>query len=289
MRAADALRLVVLAAIWGASFNFIRVTAPVLGPIWTTEGRLLIGGVALLAWLRLAGFDAGWRTHIRFYALIGIIGSAIPFTLIGFAGMHISASMMAILNTTAPMFALLLAAAFGVERIAGAKIAGLVLGAAGVWLVTRSSGGEAGAGSGPMFLWAVAACLCACFAYGLTGLMVKRWSGGAPSRGIAVGAQVCGAIVLLPLLPVVPPLSAPSPTVAYNLLALGILGNGIAYILFFRLLADIGPTRTQTVSFLVPAFALLWGVLFLDEALGWNAIAGAALILGGTVLITRSR
>ena len=150
MRTGDLVRLASLAAIWGASFICIRITAPVLGPAWTTEGRQLIGGLALVAWFRFTGFESHWRRHIRFYAVTGLLGTAIPFTLYGFAGMHIAGSLMAILNTTAPMFALVLGAVFGMERISRNKVAGLLLGTAGVVLVTRSAGVDPGIEAGPM-------------------------------------------------------------------------------------------------------------------------------------------
>jgi drug/metabolite transporter (DMT)-like permease len=284
VRPADTARLVALAAIWGASFIFIRVTAPVLGPAWMAEGRVLIGALVLLGWFRFTGFNPEWRRHLRFYIAIGVLNSAIPFTLYGFAGMHLSASVMAILNATSPMFGLLLGAAFAGERITARKIAGIVIGAIGVALVARPAEHEASA----MFLWAVAACLCASFAYGMTGAVMKKWGTGVPSRGIAVGAQVVAAVVLVPLLPFMQPLAAPSAVVLANLLGLGILASGIALLLYFRLMADIGATSALTVTFLVPVFGLLWGMLLLGESLTPAAIAGAALVLLGTLLVTRS-
>lgn len=283
MRAADTARLVALAAIWGASFIFIRVTAPVLGPVWTTEGRVLIGGLALLGWLRLTGFDPQWRRHLRFYAAIGVVNSAVPFTLYGYAGLHLPASLMAILNATAPMFGLLLGAMFTGERVSAARIAGLALGAAGVALVAR----PADAGASPEYLWAVAACLCASFAYGVTGVLMKKYAAGVPSRGIAVGAQLCAAAALLPLLPFSAPAAAPGPLVIANLLGLAILASGVAFILYFRLMMDVGATRALTVTFLIPLFGMLWGALFLGETLAPAGLAGAALIVAGTALVTR--
>lgn len=283
MRSVDTARLVALAAIWGASFIFIRVTAPVLGPAWTAEGRVLIGALVLLAWFRFTGFDPEWRRHLRFYILIGVLNSAIPFTLYGFAGMHMSGSVMSILNATSPMFGLLLGAAFAGELITARKIAGIVIGAAGVALVARPAEAEAS----PMFMWALAACLCASFAYGMTGVLVKKWGAGVPPRGIAVGAQLVAAVALLPLLPLMPPLAAPSALVVANLLGLGILASGIALLLYFRLMADIGATRALTVTFLVPVFGLLWGMLFLGESLTPSGIGGAVCILAGTLLVTR--
>jgi drug/metabolite transporter (DMT)-like permease len=256
--------------------------APVLGPLWTTEGRLLIGATALLAWFRLARFDPQWR-HLRFYAFIGVLGTAIPFCLFGFAGMHISASMMAILNTSAPMFALVVGALLGVERISAAKCLGLLLGIAGVWLLTSPV-----ADSGPLFYWAIAASLCASMAYALASLAIRQWGRDIPSRGMAVGAQVCAAIALVPLLALWPPAAAPSPLVLGNLLLLGLLGSAIAYVLFFRLIADIGATRAQTVSLLIPVFGMLWGYLFLDESITWHAVGASALVIAGTFLVMRT-
>ena len=285
MRPADTARLLALAAIWGASFIFMRVTAPVLGPVWTAEGRVLIGGLALAAWFAVTGFDPQWRRHLKFYATIGIINSAVPFSLFGFAGMYLSASLMSILNATSPMFGLLLGAAFAGERITAGKLVGLVVGVAGVALVARLGAFEGS--PEPMLGWAIAACLGAAFAYGLTGVYIKRRGAGVPSRGIAVGAQLCGALALAPFLPLVPPVSMPDAAVLANLAALGILASAIALILYFRLITDIGATRALTVTYLIPLFALMWGALFLGETLTAPMIAGGVLILAGTVLVTR--
>jgi drug/metabolite transporter (DMT)-like permease len=283
LKPADHLRLFVLAAIWGGSFIFIRIAAPVLGPVWTAEGRVLIGGLALLAWFSFTGFEPQWRRHARFYAIIGAVNSAVPFTLYGFAALQLSASTMAFLNATSPMFGLVLGAAFAGERITPRKVAGLLLGASGVALVAQPDA----AAAGPLFAWAVAASLCASFAYGLTGLVIKRWGAGVPSRGIAVGAQLGGALALAPLLPFSVPHAVPSALVLANLAALGLLASGVALILYFKLMVEIGPTRALTVTFLVPLFAFLWGALFLGESLTFAIAAGGILILAGTLLVTR--
>ena len=115
MKPADYARLVALAAIWGAAFIFMRVAAPVLGPVWTAELRVLLGGLALLAWLRAIGFDAGLRAHWRFYLLMGAVGIAAPFVLYSFAAMHAPAGLLSITNSTSPIFGLAWAALFGDE------------------------------------------------------------------------------------------------------------------------------------------------------------------------------
>ena len=283
MTLADYARLVALAAIWGASFIFMRVAAPVLGPAWTAELRVLLGGLALLAWLRLGGFDPGLRAHWRAYLLIGGIGIAAPFALYAFAAMHAPASLLAIVNATSPIFGLAWGALFRDERVTLRKAAGLALGVAGVWLIASPSGGA----QEPAILWGVAAALGACCLYGVVGVLIKRFSGGASPRGMAVGNQLAAAVVLVPLLPFAPPLAAPSVLVIANVLALALLASGVAFVLYFRLIADVGATRALTVTYLIPAFGILWGALFLGESVPAAALAGGVLILAGTALVTR--
>jgi len=281
---ADYARLVALAAIWGASFIFMRVAAPVLGAVWTAELRVLLGGLALLAWLRIAGFDPGLRAHARAYLVVGAIGIAAPFVLYSFAAMHAPASLLAIVNSTAPIFGLAWGALLGDERVTPRKATGLALGVAGVALIAR----PAGLAGGPLFGWAVAAALGACCLYGVVGVLIKRFAHGASPRGMAAGNQLAAALVLIPLLPFAPPLAAPSALVLANVLALALLASGVAFVLYFRLIADVGATRALTVTYLIPLFGILWGALFLGETLPAASLAGGVLILGGTVLVTRS-
>jgi len=284
MTAADSARLVALAAIWGGSFIFLRVVAPVLGAAWTAELRVLLGGLALLLYFRVIGFDAALRRHWRAYLAIGSINSALPFAMFGFAAMHLPASLMAILNSTSPMFGMLFGALFAAERVTAAKLAGLAAGALGVALVVKPGGFDAD----PMFGWAIAAALGACACYGMTGVVLRRVGRDAPPRGVAAGNQLAAALVLLPLLPFLPPAGAPTLLVAGNVLALALLASGVAYLLYFRLIADVGALRALTVTFLIPVFGALWGWLFLGETLPAAAFAGAALIVAGTLLVTRA-
>jgi drug/metabolite transporter (DMT)-like permease len=283
MRAIDYARLVALAAIWGGSFIFQRVAAPVLGAALTAEGRLLIAGLVLAAWFRLTGFDPQWRRYGRQYFAIGIVNMALPSLLYAFALIYIPASLAAILNSTSPIFGALFAALFLGERLTLLKLLGCAAGAVGVALVARPDAFS----STPMFGAAVAACLAACVCYGYTGVVVRRYAAQAPSRGIAVGSQLAGAVLLLPLLPFSPPTGEPTVFAVSNLVALALLGNALGMVLYFRLIADVGATRALTVTYLMPAFALIWGALFLGEALPASALGGAVLILAGTFLVTR--
>ena len=284
MRPADYARLLLLAAIWGGAFVFLRVAAPVLGPVWTAEFRVLIGGIALLGWLRFSGVDVGLWQHRRFYLVVGAVIIALPFALYAFAAMHAPGSLLSIVNSTSPIFGLVWSAAFRDERLTLRKAAGLALGVAGVALVAQPGS----AGADPLLGWAIGAALLACCAYGVTGVLIKRMQDGVSSQAMAAGNQLGAALVLVPLLPVLPPLAAPGPAVVANVLGLALLASAVAFVLYFRLITDIGATRALTVTYLIPLFGVLFGWLFLGETLPAAALAGGVLIVGGTLLVTRS-
>lgn len=280
MTAGDVGRLLALAAIWGASFLFTRVAAPQIGPLATTDLRMLIGGLALLAWFRAIGFDPQWRRWIWQYMVVGLLTSALPFLLYGYAALEMSAGAMSIVNATSPMWGALWSALLLAERITPRALAGLGLGICGVALVANPSGNV----FPPLSVAAAggAACL-----YGLAGAYMKRWTRDAPARGMAVGTQVTAALVFLPLLFIAPPPSTMTVLVAANVLALGLLSSAVAYILYFRLIADLGATGALTVTYLIPVFGVGWGALFLGESLSPLMLAGAALVIVGTFLVLR--
>ena len=282
MRAADFGRLVALAAIWGASFLFTRIVAPVMGPVLTADLRMLVAGLALVAYFRLAGFDPGWRRWSRKYAFVGLLNSGLPFLLYAYAALYLSAGLMAVLNATAPMWGALLTVLLLGERLTARRAAGLALGVIGVAVLSRPD-----AGTTQAFL-AIAACLAASFLYGLAGVYMKRWAGDVPARGMAVGTQVAAGLLMLPLIPFSTPPAVPTVLVAASVLALGLLCGAVAYLLYFRLIVDIGPTGALTVTYLIPLFGVLWGTLFLGEALSMTMLAGGVLVVLGTVLVLRN-
>lgn len=282
MTPADYARLAFLAALWGASFIFMRVAAPAFGAAWTAEGRLLVAGLVLATWFRITGFDPQWKRHAIPYAQLGLVNLALPALLYAFALMHIPASVGAVLNATAPMFGALCAAAFLGEHLTLRQGIGCAAGVAGVALIVQPGSLAAN----PMFGWAAAACLAACLCYGYSGVLMKRHPEVSP-RGLAVGGQLAAAAMLLPLAPFSPPPGDVGLLAAANLLALALLGNALGFAIFFRMVADIGSARALTVTYLMPLFGLLWGRLFLGESLPASALAGGLLVLSGTVLVTR--
>ena len=278
MKSGDVVRLLALGAIWGASFLFMRIVAPVLGPIATADLRMLVAGVGLLAWFHLTGFDPQWRRWSLQYAAGGLINSGAPFILFGFAALHIGAGEMAVLNATSPMWGALLSAAFLGERLTTRRIAGLALGLAGVALIARPTGAE-------FSLLAIGAGLLAAACYGFMGVYLRRWAPGAPAKGLAVGTQLAAGLGLLPLVAIWPPPLSPTPLVVVCVLALGLVCGAVAYVLYFRLIADLGPTGALTVTYLTPLFAVLWGAMFLAEPVTPAVVGGGALVMAGTVLV----
>ena len=278
MKLPDAARLMALAAIWGASFLFVRITAPVIGPVATADLRMLVGGIALTGWFAATGFDPQWRRWWRYYVLIGALTSALPFLLYAYAALELTAGMLVVLNATSPMWGALLSALIVGERLSPAGIAGLALGVGGVALLSAPEGATS--------LLAIAAALGAAFCYGLTAAIMRRWSRDAPSRGMAVGTQIAGGVLLLPLMVWAPP-AMPGAGVVAALLALGLVCGAAAYLLYFRLIADIGAAGALTVTYLIPVFGILWGALFLGEPIEPMMLGGAVLVIAGTVLVLR--
>jgi drug/metabolite transporter (DMT)-like permease len=283
VRRSDTARLLALSAIWGSSFIFIRVIAPVLGPVLTVVTRVLIGGAVLVVYCRMTGVPAGLAEHWRQYAVIGVVNSTLPFMLFAFAALSIPASYSVILNSTAPLFTALLAVPLLGERLTLAKIAGLLVGAAGVALVSR-----AGPVVPDLSFWvAIGACLGATTCYAVSSIYMKKYAAGAKPIAIAGWSQIFAALALAPFVPFAPPTSAVTPLIVGNVFLLALLCSSIAYVLYYRLIADIGPTRALTMAFLMPAFGMLWGALFLDEPITLPMIAGCALVIGGATVVLR--
>ena len=283
MRNADVGRLVALSAIWGSSFVFIRVVAAPLGAVWTATGRVLIAGVVLVAWLAAIGRAAQVRERWRDYLFIGVVGSALPFVLYAFAALTLPASYMVIVNAMTPLFAALLSAVWLGERLGAVKLGGIMLGIAGVALVSRAG---ALALEGPVLL-AIAACVGATLAYAISGVWVKRFAADLPPHPVAGWSQLSAGIALLPAAALMPPPGPVTPVVAANLVALALVCSALAYLLYFRLIRDLGPTRALTVTFLMPAFGMLFGALFLDESITLPMLGGASMILLGTFAVLR--
>jgi drug/metabolite transporter (DMT)-like permease len=282
MTPADVLLLGTLSAIWGGSFIFMRYLAPLIGPVATADSRMLLAGIVLAAGFAIARYDAGWRRNARHFLVLGVLNSAVPFLLYSLAALVLPASLEAIFNALSPMFGAVFSAVWLGERMTARKGAGLVLGAAGVAFTSGFSGVALDARTG----LAMAGCLLAPACYGLSGVYLKKRTAGVPSLAIAGGSQLFGGLALLPLLIAAPPGPASLDLrIILVVVAFALLCNALAYLIYYRLMATVGPTRALTVTFLVPVFSMAWGWLFLREPVTWGMATGAAVILAGTWLV----
>lgn len=285
MRPADVLRLLALAILWSASFVFIRVLAPVLGPVWVATARLLLGGVALVAGFVVLRRYLDVAQHWRSYLFVGLLNSSAPFLLFAYAALALPASYLVILNAVLPLFGAVASALWLDEPLDARKLGGLTTGVVGVMLVSRA---------GPLapdatFGLAVAASLAAVACYALAGVWLKRHGSALRPIAVAGWSQLLGGLALLPLAAFTPIRGTVTTPIVVDVLLLALLCSAVAYLLYFRLIADVGPTRAMTVTFLTPALGMLWGHLFLDETITPAMLAGAALIIGGTVAVLRPR
>ncbi|CAJ0712095.1 hypothetical protein LMG6871_00315 [Ralstonia edaphis] len=282
MRRSDVLELLTLAALWGGSFLFMRVAAPPFGPVALIALRVAIASCFLVPTLALRGGMGALRTHWPHLLAVGVLNSAIPFCLFAYAELTLTAGFTSVLNAAAPLFAAIVAFTWLGERMSSLRVLGLAIGFIGVIvLVGGSSVIDAKQGG-----VAVAAALSATVLYGVASSYTKRFLIGVPPLAVATGSQVAATIVLAPLAYSLWPGQTPTGSVWLHVIALGIACTGVAYILFFRLVAHVGPTRAVSVTFLIPVFGVLWGILFLGEQLTLNMVIGCAVILLGTSLST---
>jgi drug/metabolite transporter (DMT)-like permease len=282
MNTASFLRLLALAALWGGSFLFMRVAAPVLGAVPTAFGRVALGALGLLALIYLRPSAPRFGDRWAATLLLGAINSGLPFLMFALAARVLPAGYSAIINATTPLMGVAIGAALFGERATATKLAGVVLGLTGVAVLTRTGPVELDHSA----LLGVAACLVATACYGLAGFLTKRWiteRGGLDSRLVALGSQIGAVLFLSPFLawqlhgqPI--DWVAVGASVWWSMLALGLLCTSLAYVLYFRLIADIGPLRALTVTFLIPLFGVLWGWLLLDETLSLAHAFGGGLI-----------
>ena len=283
MKLRDLFDFILLAALWGASFLFMRVAAPAFGPLAIADLRTAIAALVLLSLLVWRGGVAQLAPNAWRFLLLGAFNSAIPFTLFAYAALSITAGLASILNATVPLFAALVAWIWLRDKLTPLQWAGLAIGFGGVlWLSADQASFKPG-GEG----WAIAAGLLASLSYGVSGNLAKRHFANIHPLAVATGSQIAATVLLLPLTLLYLPPALPSMLHWSALIALGVLCTGIAYALYFRLIARIGPTKTMAVTFLIPAFAILWGVVFLDESVGLVMLGGCAVILLGTALATQ--
>lgn len=275
------LELTVLGAIWGASFLFMRVAANDFGAVPLVEVRLGLGALVLLPFL--------WRARAHFparlwpkLALIGAINSAVPFVLFAWAAQHAPAGIGAIANAMTVLFTALVGSLFFGEKIGTRRSLALLAGFAGV--VVLASSKIAGASVG----WAVVAGASAAFLYGIGINLVRRHLTGLPAAAVAAATLGVSALLTLPFAVAAWPRHAIPLQSWFSASMLGVLCTGIAFVMYYRLIARIGANRASTVTYLVPLFGVAWAWMLLGEPLTWGMAIAGAMILGSVAASQRA-
>ena len=259
----------------------MRLSVPVLGPAWLIELR--VGLAALFLWMvaRALRKPLEVANHWRHFLVLGLLNSALPFLLFALAARTISASLLSILNATAPIWGAVIGAIWTRRALGTRVLVGLALGVVGVAGLV----GFDPATVRPGAALAIALGLGAAFSYGVATQYAKSARKIDPFAN-AHGSMWAAAVLVAPVLPFFANPVRPSAEIALAVIALGVLCSGVAYLLYFRLIADIGATSALTVTFLIPVFGVAWGHFFLGEAVGWHTLVGASLVITGTAIVT---
>jgi len=282
VKAKDFVDLVVLAAVWGASFLFMRLGAPDFGPIALVQLRLIIAAVFLLPilYIRVGLNELGpdWQK----LTLLGFLNSAIPFLLLTYSTLFVTAGFSSVINATAPLWGALIAWLWLSEKLRPIGVAGVFLGFVGVAILAGDKDSLAVPGS----TLAVGAAVGGAFFYGIGANYAKRYTKHLNSLSVATGSMLYPALLMTPFAIWYWPESQPSVTAWVAIIAMGIASTGLAYILYFRLIANVGPARAITVAYLIPVFAVFWGALIIGEQVTPLMIVGCLIIFVGTALVT---
>lgn len=286
MKASDLGLLLLLAALWGASFAFSRIAVPEFGALALTGVRVAGATLFLLPLLLLRGAGPNLLRHWKLIALVGLTNSAVPFFLFSYGALALSSGMLAIFNAATALFAAVIGWLWLRDSLTPVRIAGLAIGFTGVlWLAGEKASlvpGVHGVATG----WAVAACLLATLLYGFSANFTKRYLAEVSPVAFATGTQIVSTLLLAGPATLAWPETMPGARAWFAGIMLAIACTAIPYILFFRLLANVGVVRATTISFLIPAFGMLWGAVILGEAITPQMALGCLVIVAGTALST---
>jgi drug/metabolite transporter (DMT)-like permease len=276
----DLLDLLLLGAIWGAAFLFIRMAVPEFGPVALVEVRVLIAASALVALVALRRQLAAFRGRWGALVLIGTINTAVPFALFTYATRTVPAGFAAVLNASVPLFGALLGRAFFAEKLGFSRAMGLAIGFAGVLVLVAR---DLTVGGGAL---AIGAALTGSSLYALSAHLTRRLLPGVPSLIIAAGSLVASAGLLLVPSLFLWPQALPSATAWGSTVTLALLCTAYGYIVYFRLLERAGATSAMAVTYLIPMFGMIWGGLFLGERVTAPMLIGCMLIFAGIAVTT---
>ena len=278
--------MVMLGAIWGASFFLMHISVFQFGPLPTAAVRVVIGALFLSPFVYWNGLLPELRKHWRATFFVGLLNSALPFACFAYALLSITTGLSAIINATVPMFGALVAWLWLKDKPTASRLLGLVIGFTGIAMLAWDKSTFTPDASGVAPGWAVLAGLVACLSYAIAASFTKRYLTGIPTLVTALGSQTGASLGLAIPAALFWPAQMPSLHAWAALAVVGVLSTGVAYILFFRLIANAGPQRALSVTFLVPVFAVFYGAVLLHEVVTLWMVFCALIIVCGTALST---
>ena len=274
--------LLILSAIWGSSFLFLRVASPAFGPIFLIEMRVLSGLVVLLPVFLFMGKYQELRSHWRMILLISLMNMAIPFCFFAYSALNMGAGLLSIMNATVPIFTALVGFLYFQNRLSKFGLGGLLVGFFGVSVLVFDPSETSGVTS----YLAISSALIACILYGVAINLVSYQLNEVSGITITTGSLFFSSILLLPFAVIAKPEVIPQGVIWLSVLALGIVCTGFGYILFYRLIGKIGSQKAIMTTYLIPLFSILWGSLFLAETVSISMIFGGMMVLMGVGLTT---
>ena len=281
MRPRDVIELLLLSVLWGGAYLFTRAAGPAFGPAPLVSMRL---GIAALMLLPIVAWRGGWpqlRANPCALFMVGVPFTALPFMLMTWGALHITAGLSAVLNATAPMFAALVAHFVLKERLGAWRSGGLMLGFAGVLVLMGGGGVSLKTGSGPL---AVLAVLGTAMIWSIGASYTRRKMAGIDPLVVTAGSLAAASLALLPLAWATWPATPPTARAWGEMAFLGLFSSGLGMWMYFRLLERIGAVRAMSVTFLSPLVAMVSGAIYLGEALTLQMLLGCAVVLLGTAL-----
>jgi drug/metabolite transporter (DMT)-like permease len=275
----DAFQLLLLSAVWGASFILIRIAGHALPPAWVALGRLVLGGAFLWTVLLAGRRRLPPRSRLAPLLLVALFNNAIPFTFFAWGEQTVPSSLAAILNATTPLFSALIALGLRDSRLSGRAVLGVSLSFLGVGLAV--SGGLRGGWGSPLGVALIAA---ASLGYAIATTIAKRTLAGLDPIGLATSQLSWATVMVAPLALAGPGPARLEPAALGAIAVLGVLGSGLAYLLYYGLLERVSPTQLVAVTYLLPVWGLFWGALA-GEPVGWPSLLGVGVILVGLGLL----
>jgi drug/metabolite transporter (DMT)-like permease len=284
VRPYDAGRWLLLATLWSLQYIFMRLSVPTFGTGIVADGRAIFSALFLVPWMLLVmRQEIGLRAHWRDHLWVALVNNVFPFLCFAYAATGIPASYLAVVNGMVPLWSAVMAAPLLKEPLGARRIAGFVLGVAGVTLIVNLGPIELNAHT----ISAAIAAMAGAFFWGWAGVVIRQRTGRVPAMSLATGSILFCMLILAPAWAQVPPPSTWTPTAVGGLIAVGLLCSGLAYLPFFTLVRDIGPTRTLTVGLAVPILGIFWGWLLLGETVTLPMLLGAGLVLLALGLVMR--